>query len=503
MRRAILLAAVMAGGLLASPAPAQIGQGTAFTYQGSLTIGGEPAVGPFNMQFSAWDDAVGGNLVGGPVIITGVPVQDGLFMATIDFGPGVFDGDARWLQIEVQPAVGGPFILLDPRQRLTPSPSAIHAESAAAATTGSFRIVSPSALVGPGSATLLFGPTDLCRIRLEPDVASGLIIEDPFGARVLNPVNAMDSGLFFGLANECRLGLHPDMVGLILEDPNGARVLNPLDPMKSLLRFGPTDECSIGLSPDNSGLIVVDPFGLRVLNEVDPMKSVLRFGMTDECTIGLSPDNSGLIVVDPFGLRVLNPMSEGPAVLSLGAGECFIGTNLNGPNTGMIFTDPAAFGFMGGNIGVNLAKPATAGLQLPNIAGDQGTVLANMFQEYSSRRWKRDVRLIADPLQKLQRLEGVSFRWDEAHGGQLDLGFIAEDVGDVLPELVAWEDDGVYARSLSYDRIVAVAVEGIKAQQKQIDSLAAANAQLESELDLLKSQYASLARRIAELERSR
>jgi hypothetical protein len=504
MRCAMLLAAIVAGGLLTVPASAQVDQGTAFTYQGSLSIGGMPASGAFNMRFGAWDATAGGNLVGGPVLVTAVPVQDGLFMASIDFGAGIFDGEERWLEIEVQPAVGGPFIVLDPRQRLTPSPSAIHAETAATASGGSFRIDGTSVAAGELPSRLLFGPTDLCTLGISPAGPSGLLLRDPDGIRILNPLSPTTSRLFWGPTDECSMGTNPDVAaGLIISDPLGARVLNPVNAMDSGLFFGTANECRIGLHPGMVGLILEDPEGARVLNPVDPAKSLLRFGPTDECSIGLRPDLSGLIVLDPFGLRVVNPMSEGPAVLSLGAGECFIATNLADPNSGMIFTDPQAFAFIGGNIGVNLGKPATVGLQLPNDAGPGGTILANALEQYSSRRWKQEVRPIEDALAKVRRLEGVSFRWTEDQGGQADLGFIAEDVGEVLPELVVWEDDGVNARSLRYDRIVAVAVEGIKAQQEQIETLRASNAELASQVELLKSQYAALARRLAELETSR
>jgi hypothetical protein len=51
----------------------------------------------------------------------------------------------------------------------------------------------------------------------------------------------------------------------------------------------------------------------------------------------------------------------------------------------------------------------------------------------SSRRWKKNVEPIADPLGKLSQVRGVYFDWDAAHGGAHDVGMIAEEVGKVLP----------------------------------------------------------------------
>ena len=51
-----------------------------------------------------------------------VVVSNGLFTVTLDFGTGVFNGDARWLDIAVKTNSAGGFTTLMPRQPLTPSP---------------------------------------------------------------------------------------------------------------------------------------------------------------------------------------------------------------------------------------------------------------------------------------------------------------------------------------------------------------------------------------------
>ena len=49
-----------------------------------------------------------------------------------------------------------------------------------------------------------------------------------------------------------------------------------------------------------------------------------------------------------------------------------------------------------------------------------------------------------------------------------NIGLIAQEVESVIPELVS-ESDGV--KSLAYSNMVAVLVESVKDQQKQIDAL--------------------------------
>ena len=87
----------------------------------------------------------------------------------------------------------------------------------------------------------------------------------------------------------------------------------------------------------------------------------------------------------------------------------------------------------------------------------------------SSRRWKHNVAPISDPLRKLAQMRGVYFDWDEAHGGSHDVGMIAEEVGAVLPEIVAYEENGIDASGMDYSKLTPLLVEAAKEQQRQIE----------------------------------
>jgi hypothetical protein len=107
-------------------------QGTAFTYQGFLRQGGTPANGNHDFQFSLWTEESGGRQIGTTQTVTNVPVQNGLFTVTLDFGK-VWDGSPRFLQIAVRstPASGDPpYTTLSPRVRVSPTPYAILAGNA-------------------------------------------------------------------------------------------------------------------------------------------------------------------------------------------------------------------------------------------------------------------------------------------------------------------------------------------------------------------------------------
>ena len=114
------------------------------------------------------------------------------------------------------------------------------------------------------------------------------------------------------------------------------------------------------------------------------------------------------------------------------------------------------------------------------------------YGQPSSIRWKSDVRPIDDPLGKVLRLRGVYFNWDAEHGGEPDVGMIGEEVGQVLPEVVAYEEDGKYTSGMDYSKLTPLLVEAVKALKEQAD---------ERERDLLEkdARIAQLEKRITEL----
>jgi hypothetical protein len=112
---------------LAAGLGSALAQGTAFTYQGRLNDNSSPANGNYDLRFTIYDSSGGNTTIGTPVTSSSVPVANGLFTVTLDFGAGVFTGPARWLGIEARPAGGGSFTPLLPRQPLTASPYAVTA----------------------------------------------------------------------------------------------------------------------------------------------------------------------------------------------------------------------------------------------------------------------------------------------------------------------------------------------------------------------------------------
>ncbi len=143
-----------------------------------------------------------------------------------------------------------------------------------------------------------------------------------------------------------------------------------------------------------------------------------------------------------------------------------------------------------GNVGIGTTTPGNILTVVQNSATDP---IADAWTVYSSRRWKKNIQPIDGALDKVLKLNGVTFDWkaNDRH----DIGMIAEDVGKIIPEVVEYEENGTDAKSLNYDKLVAVLVEALKEQQKkqeqQQEQLNKQQAQMEKqqeEIETLKEQ---------------
>lgn len=122
--------------LLAIASPALFAQSTVFTYQGRLNVGTGPANGTYDLRFAVYDSPNSGNPIGSSITNFSVITSNGLFVAQLDFGAGVFNGDPRWLEISVRSNSIAGFTTLSPRQALTSAPYAITAANLSGALSG-------------------------------------------------------------------------------------------------------------------------------------------------------------------------------------------------------------------------------------------------------------------------------------------------------------------------------------------------------------------------------
>jgi hypothetical protein len=107
----------------------------------------------------------------------------------------------------------------------------------------------------------------------------------------------------------------------------------------------------------------------------------------------------------------------------------------------------------------------------------------------SDVRYKKNIQTLSYALDKVTRLRGVEFDWrngefqNKTFSKDHQIGFIAQEVEDVIPELVKTDSDGY--KAVSYSNVTALLVEAIKDQQKIIIAQ-------ENELRTMKTKLAEI-----------
>ena len=98
-----------------------------------------------------------------------------------------------------------------------------------------------------------------------------------------------------------------------------------------------------------------------------------------------------------------------------------------------------------------------------------GQLNATIFNSTSDRNAKDNIQPIEGALEKVKLIQGVSFTWKD--NGQKSYGYIAQDIEQILPEVVATDAEG--RKSVNYDATIAVLLEAVKTLAAKVDELEA------------------------------
>ena len=141
----------------------------------------------------------------------------------------------------------------------------------------------------------------------------------------------------------------------------------------------------------------------------------------------------------------------------------------------------------GGDVQVGSLNPNVAGVAMFNpVRPINGwmTVLARAFTTVSDLKYKKDIETVQHALDKVAQLRGVAYTLKGSEEKQI--GFIAQEVKEVLPEVVSQDENGVH--SIAYASVIPVLVEAVKEQQQIIEDLK----KKISEIDVLRAQLGEI-----------
>ena len=131
------------------------------------------------------------------------------------------------------------------------------------------------------------------------------------------------------------------------------------------------------------------------------------------------------------------------------------------------------------------------------IHATNGTILT------SDRRLKKDIEPLAYGLKEIMQLEPITFQWKDQvssnnAGNKKHLGLVAQQVEQVMNELVDQPSKDSAYLGMSYSEIIPVLVQAIQQQQKIIEeqrrSLNNKNQKLQAQIDLIRDQLEKMAR---------
>ena len=598
----LALACLSTLNLLLAAAP----MGTAFTYQGVATDNGRPATGLYDVQCALYDSPTDGVQVGPTLNLPGSTTDsNGVFTVLLDFGPGVFTGQARWLEFSLRTnGSSGAYTTLAPRQQLTPAPAAIWATTAWRATTAQnlAGVLSSAQLAGTYSGVVTFnnggnsftgngyglnnvnattlgglwpenfwqlggnaatipgvsflGTTDnqplefkvnnIRGLRIEPNLsgrpnviggapgnevfngAAGVTI----GGGVINTVGAGGATIAGGYNNTIRPSASSSTIGGGENHIVGTNALcatvaggesNTIDSRASYgtisggfgdivlanARYGAVGGGYVNLVSGSYGTI---PGGFRNSATTNCFAAGYRakanhtgsFVWADSQAADFTTTGANQFLIRAAGGVGINTAPAPGATLDVAGWVKASGLSAAGSITAHDITCSQSIFFpstIASAVQIHKYEDSmhTPWLEFYMGAADScsidmtGVFYCRDVQEYSDAALKQDIAPLRNALDSVCQLRGVTFEWSrQGHPDELvragrQIGFIAQEVEQVLPELVGQDQKGI--RAVSYSHMVPVLVEAIKEQRQRTEQIAV---EKETEIQALKQELAEL-----------
>jgi hypothetical protein len=154
----------------------------------------------------------------------------------------------------------------------------------------------------------------------------------------------------------------------------------------------------------------------------------------------------------------VNSSSDALRITQLGSGNALVVEDETNPDSTPFVVSAT------GSVGVGTTNP-TSTLTVQGNAYITGVTTSTDFDSLSDINLKTNISQIADPLEKVMQIRGVTFNWKE--GNRNSAGVIAQEIEKVLPELVHGEE----TKTVNYNGLIGLLIECVKKQQEEIEEL--------------------------------
>jgi hypothetical protein len=106
-----------------------------------------------------------------------------------------------------------------------------------------------------------------------------------------------------------------------------------------------------------------------------------------------------------------------------------------------------------------------------DMSGAGAATFNNDVTAFSDKRLKTDIKNIDNALSKVMKMQGVYYKRNDVDDAKEQVGVLAQDMEEVLPQVVLTADDEMKTKSVDYGKICSVLIEAIKDLKQQVDEL--------------------------------
>lgn len=214
--------------------------------------------------------------------------------------------------------------------------------------------------------------------------------------------------------------------------------------------------------------------------------------------LNLNGTNVGIGTASPaskFEVRGGNTFMEGKAYVYSNSGWGSVTPSISlaiGDNdTGINWVSDGVLQIYGNNaVRMHFALDGNNGIgtTTPSYKLDvNGTIRGFGITDSSDARLKKNIMPLDFSLEKILQIEGVSYNWiDKDRSPKKQIGFIAQQLEEIYPELVETDKQGM--KSVNYSHLVAPLVEAVKTLYNKITGVEREIASLKAENEELKTK---------------
>ena len=156
-----------------------------------------------------------------------------------------------------------------------------------------------------------------------------------------------------------------------------------------------------------------------------------------------------------------------------------------------------------GSVGIGTTSPSYK-LEVCGTIGTTAVSVNTSITCSSDIRYKKNITPLPNALKSVMKLQGVNYFWkikdfpEKQFTNTKQIGFIAQDIEKIYPEMVITDDKGF--KSVDYSRLTPVLVEAIKEQQKEIGNWQLTVGNMQKLIEEIQKQNKEMQKEILQLK---